>query len=239
MSLDFTYCYLHMADEKYVLFKESWQKDVIPYDDLELPPGSMNVSSSAKDNLLQQFLCTTDDNEGDLAIINGNNPMFNISYTSRSKQKARNLNWKDLGLSEFLNEKEHIRDTGILKRPKFGDPKILLKDYTDESSNEDKDDLENRALMQRSPLQGDTIFQGTANDTSNFPVNRIQPNGSFTTPVVNNRTISQNLETMNSFSSKPKRHRHTQEAIRVSTTSSRVFSDEYDQNDTQHTRMIR
>lgn len=240
MSLDFTYCYLHTSDEKYVLFKENWQKDDIPYDDLDLPASLMNISSGAKDNLLQQFLSGAEDNENDLAIINGSNPMFNISYTSRSKQKARNLNWKDLGLSEFLNEKVRVPDTGILRRPKFGDPGIVLNSYTDESSNDDKDELESGAQVQISPYQGDTTFQGKVNDSSSFPVNRIQPNGSFTTPVVTNRTISQNLETMNTFSSQqPKKQYRNQEALKVSSASSRAFSDGYEQDDTQQTRIIR
>ncbi|VEU20019.1 DEKNAAC100716 [Brettanomyces naardenensis] len=242
-----------MTDQRHVLFEELWQRDTIPFDDIELPQGSYSVSADARDNLLQQFLSNSEEPDSDLTIINGNNPMFNSSYANRLKQKARNLNWKDLGLSELLSKSDHIPDRTILQRPRFGDVRALEEGSLDSS----EDDRAVDAMGPPQNIEAQSSFDTSSNannddefaagnatfeSTAGLSVNRrIQQQGPMMTPVVNNRTISQNLETMNSFSSHLKRHHSGVEhgGGRVASIGNRSVSDDYENSESTHARLIR
>lgn len=224
MSRDSTYCYIHAVDPRCILFEELWHRDTIAYDEIDLPAGSGNLTLSSKDNLLQRFLSNQEEPENDLVILNSNNSMFNASYTSRSKQKARNLNWKDLGLTEFLNTKNHVSDESILKKPKFGDVHALDKSFLEDSEDE--------IAAERIPSDKSPFVVGREDTSVNYSVN--QSIGPLSTPVVNDRTISQNLESMNSFSAHPVRyHGHHSAASR------NVSSGTQDHSDSEAARMIR
>lgn len=224
MPRDSAYSYLQMSEPHHVLFKETWQKDVLAFDDVDLPAGANNLSLDSKDNLLKQFLSGTEEVENDLTIINGSNPMFNSSYANRMKQKSRNLNWKDLGLREFLGQREHIDDRTILKRPRFGD--------ADEAYSADEGEEVRASEQIFDPHSSFEVLEGDVT-TANFEETIVgQQTGaagaSLVTPVVNSR-MSQNLESMTTFSSRLKRQH-----------SERRFSSRSDEEpESHHARIIR
>ncbi|OUM52509.1 hypothetical protein BVG19_g1708 [[Candida] boidinii] len=111
MARDSEYSYEHMTNPNHILFMETWQQDILPFDDVDIP--ATNIYKS--DNLIEQFLQTTKDSDPDASIIAGNNAA--ASATNKLNKKAKKSHWAHLGINELLLNDENIRDTTILKHP--------------------------------------------------------------------------------------------------------------------------
>ncbi|GME84324.1 unnamed protein product [[Candida] boidinii] len=111
MARDSEYSYVHMTNPNHILFMETWQQDILPFDDIDIP--ATNIYKS--DNLIEQFLQTSKDSDPDASIIGGNNAA--ASATNKLNKKAKKSHWAHLGINELLSNDENIRDTTILKHP--------------------------------------------------------------------------------------------------------------------------
>ncbi|KAH3669378.1 hypothetical protein OGAPHI_001499 [Ogataea philodendri] len=154
-----------MKQPHHILFQEKWEIDKLPFDDIDV-----NINGiPGQDNSLQEFLSSGEEQDNDLNIINGANPMFNSSYSNRMRQKHKKLNWKDLGLAELLSANESVQDHTILSRPQFPPQ----QDQPSQSPHE--------TIMEEDPIL-DEIAESTDPQVEEFA-----------TPVVANRTLLSNL----------------------------------------------
>ncbi|KAG7836954.1 hypothetical protein KL943_000993 [Ogataea angusta] len=140
--------------------------DKLPFDDIEIN----STAYHGQDNILQEFLASAEDQDSDLNIINGANPMFNSSYANRMRQKHKKLNWKDLGLAELLSDKNHVHDQTILAKPQFGTSEPQTASESPHERTEEQ------------VLPDPDIAELEEPETEEFA-----------TPIIPNRTIHQNL----------------------------------------------
>ncbi|KAG7762585.1 hypothetical protein KL931_005297 [Ogataea haglerorum] len=166
MSKDSQYSYVHMKQPHHIIFQEKWDVDRLPFDDIEIN----STAYHGQDNILQEFLASAEDQDSDLNIINGANPMFNSSYANRMRQKHKKLNWKDLGLAELLSDKNHVHDQTILTRPQFGSSESQTASESPRERTEEQ-------VMHETDIAG--VEEHDAEE--------------FATPIIPNRTIHQNL----------------------------------------------